>query len=113
MLVWQKLQDIFQVFIVLLIGSKMSNILAAQVHSGLDKGRMGDVISSKIVLDNKKPLKKILLSQMLTCDGFTNWLNAHIITIPPPQKKLMTDSDLFIYASTWSKNDQRTLFWLV
>ena len=61
MLVWQKLQDIFQVFIVLLIGSKMSNILAAQVHSGLDKGRMGDVISSKIVLDNKKPLKKILL----------------------------------------------------
>ena len=72
MLVWQKLQDIFQVFIVLLGGSKMSNILAAQVHSGWDKGRMGDAISSKIVLDNKKPLKKILLSQMLTCDGFTD-----------------------------------------
>ena len=51
---------------------KVSNILAAQVHSGWDKGRMGDAISSKIVLDNKKPLKKILLSQMLTCDGFTD-----------------------------------------
>ena len=43
----------------------MQDILAVQVHYGWSK-RMGVALSPKIVLDNKKPLKKILLSLIPT-----------------------------------------------
>ena len=47
-------QDVFQAFIVLLIGSRMSEILATSLHSGWDEGRMEDALSRKTFLDNKR-----------------------------------------------------------
>ena len=55
MQVWQKLQDVFQVSDVLLIGSRMSEIL---VNSGRGEGKMEDAQSPKSILDIKKNLEK-------------------------------------------------------
>ena len=67
----------------------MQDILAVQVHYGWNK-RMGGALSPKIVLDSKKPLKKILQSLIPTWDGFTNWINAKMIPFSPPSQKRQT-----------------------
>ena len=72
---------------------------------------MEDALSTytKTVLDNKKSLEEKLLSQTPNCDGFTNRLNAIFFF----QTKIVMDSKLFVYASTQSNNNQRTLLWMV
>ena len=54
MQVCNSLQDVFQVSIVSLIGSRMSEILVDSVHSGWDERGIEDAISAKTVLDDKK-----------------------------------------------------------
>ena len=50
----------------------MPEILAASLQSGCDEGRMEHALSPKTNLEIKKTQKKSLLSQMPTCDWFTN-----------------------------------------
>ena len=72
--------------------------------------RIKDVLSSKIILDNKKNKKKSLQSMIPTCGGeFTSWLHVKIFFLI----KNVADYKLFVYASTQSNIDQGTYLWLV
>ena len=80
MQVSQSLREIFQVSIILLILSRMTEIQTASVHSGWGEARKDGKRSLKTFLIIKKNQKKSLPSQMLACDdAFTNLTHPKII----------------------------------